>query len=824
MAIDKTVLQAALAGLVHDLGKVAQRSRDDPWQPPGGERLEGQPVHAAWTLDFIRRVVPSAYRPAADHGAYHHRPQASPSADAGVSYLVALADKLSAGERADPLPQKGAAPPMQMVTVFDRIAREGEPRTEGWHYLPLEPISLREEALFPNPEPLAAEDARRAYRELLEQLEEAASFDPGDEETYLENLLWAMQRLLWCVPSAYYNNLPDISLYDHSRMTAALAVCMAQWPPDRVVDLLQAVEQEFQGQGSSPALDQEVALLIGGDLSGIQDFLYTLSSRRAAATLRGRSFYLELLTEAVLRFVMRALGLPATNIIYSGGGHFFLLAPAEAGERLETLRKQISERMLAHHGTELYLSLAWTPVPARGLRRGAFPQYWGRMHAELARVKTRRYLELGPDLYPRLFQPPAEGGNPEETCSVCGGDARPVEPFVDDDEAQARLCSLCRSFHEDLGRRLPQALFLALGFSSPEPAPAGTALDALRAFGMQVQLLRAGEGVDLPGAERVLIRAFSDSTSWPNGDGAPAAHGVRYTVNRVPPMDFNALQEEVAGGFKRLGVLRMDVDDLGDIFTRGLGEGERSRATLARLATLSLQMSLFFEGWVKHLTEIEPWKDLVYAVYSGGDDVFLIGPWDRMPGLGLRIRRDFQAYTGGHPDLHLSGGMAFIGGKYPVYQAAEDAGEALDKAKSVEGKNAFCFLDQALPWHDFETLVQWKDELVHLVSAEESAARGVLQTLRQMAAQAEEARGPRGRPLWGPWMWRGAYLLTRTAERAPEKAKESMLAIRDRLESDNYAHLPDMGLAARWAQLETRKQRPKQPASAGTDRREGGNE
>ena len=34
-------------------------------------------------------------------------------------------------------------------------------------------------------------------------------------------------------------------------------------------------------------------LFIGGDLSGIQNFLYNISSKKAAVSLKGRSFYLQ---------------------------------------------------------------------------------------------------------------------------------------------------------------------------------------------------------------------------------------------------------------------------------------------------------------------------------------------------------------------------------------------------------------------------------------------------------------------------------------------------------------------------------------------------
>jgi uncharacterized membrane protein len=36
--------------------------------------------------------------------------------------------------------------------------------------------------------------------------------------------------------------------------------------------------------------------------------------------------YLQLLTEATARYVLRRLNLPITNLIYSGGGNFYLLA------------------------------------------------------------------------------------------------------------------------------------------------------------------------------------------------------------------------------------------------------------------------------------------------------------------------------------------------------------------------------------------------------------------------------------------------------------------------------------------------------------------
>ena len=339
----------------------------------------------------------------------------------------------------------------------------------------------------------------------------------------------------------------------------------------------------------------------------------------------------------------------------------------------------------------------------------------------------------------------------------------------------------------------------------PEDTPRGTTLDALKAFGLKIQFLeKATDKANLAGIERMTLWALDDPRrSWPKNGKVPIAHSLRYTVNAVPPMTFDELQDKVDGGFKRLGVLRMDVDNLGDIFKKGLG----SFATLARLSTLSFQLSLFFEGWVKRICEDQSFGGNIYAVYAGGDDVFLLGPWDVMPDLALKIRNDFSEYTGRNQDLHLSAGLAFIGGKYPIYQAARDAETALQSAKQHAGKNAFGFIGTAWAWNEFEEVKARFERIVHIVK-ELEGSQSVIQVLRNLTEQkVRKSEKTRNKAVWGPWQWRGAYLLKRMEEREksrPELARE-IKAIREELDQDNYSKLDQWGAAARWAQLQTRK-------------------
>ncbi len=754
--------------------------------------------------------------------------------DPHIARVVELADRLAAGGAAS---RKMEAGPLQSIFCgLETKDANGNPQKKPpLRYWPLKPLALEWESLFPHslhPQENVGEAYQALWQEFegkLDALQQTQS--PGSNvNVYLENVLLLMQRYTWCIPSAYGHALPDVSLYDHNRMTAALAAVMADesaFPEDRLKRLIETSENS----------EEEVALLVGGDISGVQDFIYTISSKGAAKMLRGRSFYLQLLTEAVLRFVLRKLGLPYTSVIYSGGGHFYLLAPLSAKDTLPKLQAEVGKILLQQHGTQLYLVLGYAPVPAKGFQAGALSEYWQEMQNALTIAKNRRYAELQAELYKAVFTVPEYGGNPNDTCSVCGDDRREAGDW-DEWEAQSKICPLCRSFAETIGTHLPKTRFLALKFGEPQSGDGivKKALDILRLFGMDVQFLESAEDkITVEEGEQLVIWALDDpqDNRWPE-TSQPAAHWLRYTANRVPmvkdrdeaekinqrlgnledkekarvnqPMTFSHLNVLSESGFEQLGVLRMDVDNLGTIFKEGLG----ASFSLSRMATLSFQISLFFEGWLKRIVEEAPWDNLVYTVYAGGDDLFLIAPWDKVPALAQKIVDDFADYTGHHPGLHISGGMAFIDGKYPIYQAADDAADAETLAKKGN-KNAFAFLNQRWSWDAFRELAERKDELKALVKSEAEGERegpkSALQTLRALAQMEGEAVKEKDRPAWGRWMWLGAYQLARMEEHyknAPD-LKEKIARLREKL--GNFQYLGTWGAAARWAQLETRRRR-----------------
>ena len=818
---------AALAGLLHDVGKFAQRAgwRSGPHTEIGGE--------------FVRQCVPQSWRerlyPVIGH---HNKPLSGYE-----TKIVALADRLSAGERADETQEQ----PRQLLSIFCCVETQdakGRPQSAPEKsYQALKPLALEREVLFPGVE-WGAPKVQRGYQDLwrdfateMQGLQQAHQVQ-GNLGVYLENVLLLMQRYAWCIPSAYYRSLPDVSLYDHGRMTGALAACLSGKSEAVLDQVLRAPEQSTES----------IAILVGGDISGVQDFIYTITDRGATSALRGRSFYLQLLTEAAARYVLRRLELPITNLIYQGGGAFYLLARAEDSRKLVEIQREISHILLAYHRGDLYLALAGVPLAAADFYDGRISGKWEELVQALRGVKQRRFAELDPALLAQVFRPQDHGGNQDKQCQVCG-----LEHPGTADKDGTRKCPPCISY-EALGDDLRRAAYLWLAevdipqpLSNPLAQTPGGWEDSLAAFGMRAGVVGRLNEIPRNGG-RCLLLALKDESLQALRPDVQTAVGRRFLVNVTPIITkaeidqfrgkvdglpvagsvkpFSVLTEE-SRGIKRLGILRMDVDNLGEIFASGLGK----RATLSRVAALSFAISLYFEGWVGWIAEEmnaesdAKHKDTLYSIYSGGDDLFFVGAWDRVVELARRIRADLTPFAANHPGIHTSAGIVLVSGKYPLAQAARDAGEAEGCAKRRDGKDALDFLGQTTAWARFgledcaasnlETVHGMAHHLLGLVKGE-GGPKALLRLLIRLQTQHDEAdrkrrdrgegtnRSGQGQVLYGPWLWRGAYYLRRMAGRYEKMNRamyEALEALHGRLRSDGFRAIEWIGLAARWAEL-----------------------
>jgi len=275
--------------------------------------------------------------------------------------------------------------------------------------------------------------------------------------------------------------------------------------------------------------------------------------------------------------------------------------------------------------------------------------------------------------------------------------------------------------------------------------------------------------------------------------------GFRFIAKHVPQVNGQTAELEdimkQAKGLQRWGVLRADVDHLGDTFKNGLGENR----SISRLSTLSYLLGYFFSARIQAIAQEDDYKDKVYLAYSGGDDLFAIGAWSVLPDFAERIRKEFSEFTSDR--LTLSAGI-FVApsSKFPVYEAADLAGDAESKAKSEnpEEKNRLNFLGSTVRWNELDGVRGVKNDLVRLLN--DGLPKSILGVLRSSWQQLNDAQ--KGRIPMYP-IWRLLYAFKRL------KTKEKELSQRiDELEHEvvvsNGLH-QHLNLIVRWAEYEVRR-------------------
>nr|WP_255574979.1 hypothetical protein [Caldovatus aquaticus] len=708
-------MEAALAGLLHDIGKLAQRAHPDEQAlarayAEAGRDLAGTESailpkrdgrythrHALWSDFFFLQTERGGLRwPGDINGAAveavavrHHAPRHDSPAD----WIVAEADRLASGlERKEKDEQEETRGiglrERELRALLPEIAiGRGAPPGAQWH--PAEELSP--EALLPRGRSPA--DQPRRFGALWDAwLRGFAAFARHGLSAgrFERALLGLSERLLWAVPSSTVDQ-PDIPLHDHARAVAAIAAALAAWHEAQAAWTVEAVRDRKTPKFRLACLD----------LSGIQHALFRLDGREGASRiLRARSFLMGATVEAAVQRLLDRLGLTFSCVLLHAGGKAELLLPDLPGleETLKTVRAEFDDWMIAHWQGDLGLVLAAGPAFAaeQFLHRGkagevaeGYRQERARLAAALEAAKLTPFAGwrgkggfLGTGVIPAPFDE-ARGA-----CASCGARPAVVQTALDG----AWRCGVCDAAYR-IGQKLPKAEGYALLAADPaqEEAPAvlpgGLRLAAWPERGpaalASFAFARAGAGsaVFRPPAYVPRVAAPADPrydhAGIPADDRGEAGDLMTFAQIGAEALEFAGEEENRRiVGRDLLAVLKADVDHLGRVFAAGLGN-DRSPARIAQLSRL---MDAYFG-------ERLPWllaRDFpaTYTVYAGGDDLLLIAPWRFALPLALRLREDFAAFAGGNPNLTLSAGIAFVHPKHPLALAVEEAEDALSAAKA----------------------------------------------------------------------------------------------------------------------------------------------
>ena len=413
--------------------------------------------------------------------------------------------------------------------------------------------------------------------------------------------------------------------------------------------------------------------LVSADFSGIQNFIYTISSKGALKSLRARSFFLSLLSEHIIYEILKKENLNLSSIIFSGGGSFYLLLPKSAKETLVSIKDKINSYFL-RVGGRLYLGLVWSDCNIDDLMPPNFRHKWNDVDKLLEEDKNKKFSDKLQELFAVTIPKKLTS---QEECQICHrDDINIIEEMEDLEGNKMKVCALCKELFY-LGDALTKYEYISRWEKRPTKKSHFIEIPSLG----ENAYYWVGKKPD--GIFNWIKNSFQPGDCWPF-----------FTADYVTPKngktaDFEFLANK-SEGKKLIGCLRMDVDNLGIIFSERINSDLFSPLIVS---TLSKSVNLFFTNYMNLIckkqidnpllipTENREKERLVSIIYSGGDDLVMIGAWNEICEISLDIRRNFKKYVKNNKDISISGGIFLAHPKFPLYQMISFSGKAEEIAK-----------------------------------------------------------------------------------------------------------------------------------------------
>lgn len=709
------------ASLLHDVGKFYQRmdkqgsgkkAYDSSYDELSTSDYGENGAHGKWSADFVSKFYDDEVE---NLVLYHHNP--SKSIDDELCSIVQKADHHSSSERNDSeTKQKVLESPL--ISIFSRINDSDE------YYIPLKELDI-DDSIYPKEfKEMSGYNLQPDYKTLWAKfVKEFEMINPNDFDTVLA----LMKKYTSTIPSAAYKSVSDVSLYDHAKTTAALATCRYLYSLE---DKLFKTKDE-----------QKVYLIINGDISGIQKFIYKISTPEDAQSgmskrLRGRSLYLTLLSEAVTSHIVDELNLNSSNIIFCGGGRFTLVAPNtdKVKDALNNIRNELNNFFIEKFDAELYLSIV--SEEACGDDLTDFGQLIKNLNTKLNSDKKHKFVGN----LEKVFEI-EDNVNYDKLCPVCGNK---LEKNTDS------TCFECQD-HEELGQKAANARYIIKYSADFELDESNFYIEFLKtgfvfkkADKDVLNLIKNNPDV------RFTIYKLNDTDFLKLSKDIKSdnvSFDFKFLGNNVPnikgkPLYFQHLAQ-ISKGANKLGILKMDVDNLGTIFSDGFNHLEKG-ASISKISSLSFYMDVFFSGVINTLVNkyrvytspeglddyeeikldfdgdiksvykadsdsLENSTSTIYINYSGGDDLLVLGPYDDIINFAYDFRTEFKKWTAQNPSINISAGITIVGAKFPIGKAADMAEEFLESSKSC-GRDKITVFNEVLAW-DTKELEKGFDEI-----------------------------------------------------------------------------------------------------------------
>ncbi len=388
-----------IGALLHDIGKFKMR----------GDNVKSGKDHstigAEWAKNYTSKGLPNDVPHLIQ---WHHKKYWEYFHEYNDNLIIYQADNLAAQSEREEKDDAEFNPSAPLSAILSTVAIE---KKAVRHYWPLQPLTTH--LIFPQLDHLGLASPER-YQTLWADFEKDFTIW-CDNGCHVNTLLHLLEKYASFIPSETLwqeeneEKNPDISLFDHCKSTAAIALCLKKTLEDRLghitnhTDIEEAILNE----------EADYFALVGGDLTGVQKFIYTISSRGALKTLRARSFFLELLCEHIVNQFLRLNELSLANVIYTGGGRFYILAPnhQKTSQTIQQMSQQVNQWLMKEFGGNLLLVMTSQPFCGKDFKTQEIGDIWHNLGEKLNNEKQNKFRPFMHELLQ-----PQEPKEPESSC------------------------------------------------------------------------------------------------------------------------------------------------------------------------------------------------------------------------------------------------------------------------------------------------------------------------------------------------------------------------------------------------------------------------
>ena len=706
--MDEKLICLQLGALLHDIGKIVRRADLDSKD------------HSEAGSKYLKdnNLLDDKYKEVYDMIDYHHAKYLSSAnlREDSLAYIVYEADNIASGiDRVKYENEKIRGNEMDSLnSIFNVIRIEKNNLKKTFKLFDFDKNGFN----MPTSSNIKLNNSD--YKKIIDYIKD--NLNSFKENINPEKLAIVLEACCSYFPSSSYVDTPDISYYDHVKLTAAISACFYLY--DKENNIQNFKEEYF----SDIDRNKKKFLLVSGEFSGIQNFIYTISSKMAMKSLRGRSFYLELFAEHIIDEILSTLELSRINLLYSGGSHFYLLLPntEKTKEILDIYKEKINNFILERMGTTIYFEMVYTETSAEELGNGLTKEIktenkvgelFRKTSSKVSKAKLSRYsLEQLKELFNENSSLNKIYSYTKE-CTICkkAEDEKILENNARDfgDEAGIELCDSCKGYI-NLGRDISKLYHTNDEFiieKKSENIEEGVVFPKyLEGY---VSILINNKSYILKNMDKIH-RYYAINSNYTGDKLCRNIWVGNYNITENGKGNLIEFKELVkkSKGIERLAVFRADVDNLGTLFQSGFENKDSKEpyknVTLSKSVVLSRYLSDFFKRKINLILEkkdaakdnnelFKKYCDIIcknnssprdiVIVYSGGDDVFAIGTWNDIIEFSIDLRTAFKEFT--NDKITLSAGIGFFSENYPIHQMAEKTGnlESLAKAnKDFSGK------------------------------------------------------------------------------------------------------------------------------------------